>query len=718
MKDWSLFPLNSLPVGDGKGADRTLGNKALQNIGTASGFHTRIVDLPNGDQMLVKTKNGMPEFTVLRRATTPDDFYSSALVAINIEAKLVDMYMTSGAYAFGPLGGINGADPTLTIEPVTYKSDAVASSEAAVLTPLYDKAPPNNGDISKIYNHTVMPGALNTPKATMMVNPPSMFSGLMRRCMQGRYGSGNTSLHFDQDGSVSAGNSFGYCTGILKFDGTYILVALSSGGSQLDGRYWRLEFPSEYAELLSGDFDAAKETLALSAAFVRAETEKQLEPSAIPNGGTISYGWSFSLTTNLASCVINEMLDYGYDRRIYSLLSLVFSYDDETSDIGYALNVDEQVDGTIKPVSAPIWAPFSGNTIWYNARLFSPDPTGPQNFPVHSFYVDDALKIIRWQWSSVTNPAYNSTAWNNACVAANWQSYFFGEGSASYFVQMNYGQTVTHGFTLDGVGARSESTDMQRRLYSIKATYKTPLWDVPPQDASYGFATEAMYVTLYPGDTYNDHNPYIYPTGYLLGTAYPPNLRTGNHWSVTRITNHVYEIDRMDYRGSASHSTALVIPNNDCAAVYLGYHETLSSGLKSVARSVGGVGKGCIQEWSHTTKDGIRTYTKWCADVRRQVNANTSGMSIGGETVTSYTDSTNQLSYEITLYGKTPLVVGDVDSQIFHANATNTVLSSPVVNVSSSIYGDSRHHIGALGASEIGTTSEYPIDITLFVGAS
>ena len=123
MKDWEPLKPFVFPVGSGKGADKVLGDKALFTLGGSDGFRTRIVPLPTGGQLRVRTKNGMPEYTYepVRTTESVEPSVSMKVIA-TLTAKLASLYMTSGAYTFGALGGINQSDPILTVEPVTYKS--------------------------------------------------------------------------------------------------------------------------------------------------------------------------------------------------------------------------------------------------------------------------------------------------------------------------------------------------------------------------------------------------------------------------------------------------------------------------------------------------------------------------------------------------------------------------------------------------------------------
>ena len=726
MKDWEPFQVNSLPVGSGKGADKVLGNKALWNIGTVSGSHTRVVDLPNGDRMLVRTKNGMPEFTLQKRDNTPDDFISALAVATKIDARLVDLYMTSGAYAFGALGGINNADPSLTIEPITYKSSAVAAAEASTLTPLYDKDPPSNGEVSKIYNHTLMPGALNAPKYSMYVARPSEFSGLMRRCMQGRYGVGNTSTNMvaaDGQGSVLVGNTFGRTTGVLRFGNKYFLTALTSGGGGMYGHYWPLHFTNECAELMVSGYGEEIETLCLAYAYVIADEEVFLGNYDIAYGEPIAYGWSFSLTTNAATCTANEMLAYGYDRRMYRRMSLSFSYDEEADVVSCVYTTDENIDGWITPATAPIWSPSGGETVWYNERSISPSPSTSQDFPVYSFYVGDTLNVVRWKWSSasVTGNWTNHVA---AYTAQSWENAAFGEGETSYDVTTHYGTVLTHGFYVAGLSqAMSSGSSYWRNASSASLSYAEPSF------SQLGVLVNGCrFIAVMASKIGNSWNPRISPWAslvYLKGTN-PADPRGGNHWSYYEARRSNYSITRNSETGAASHSTALVIPATDCSSVYIGTKQTLT-GRSTASEGTGGLSNySYVEEWQcaeirdeQNNLIGYEVTGVWFPAVKKQFSIE--DLASWGGSVTWNSPgavAVNYTNFGIKLHADQGVAVGSSDSEIFYPGTFRTKLLQQVQVVSSSVYMDKRYNSGTLSGGEVQTTNMYPSDITLFVGAA
>ena len=716
MKDLEPSKLGALPVGDGKGADRVLGNKALWNIGTTSGFHTRIVDLPNGDQMLVKTKNGMPEFTVLRRSGIPDDFYSSALVAINIGAKLAELYMTSGAFVFGVLGGINISDPTQTTEPVTYKSSAVSSVESSELVTHYTQPPPANGEVSNIYNHTVSPGALNSPKTVMYNLRPSMFSGLMRRLMQARYGSGNTSLNVsvDENVSIPVGCSYDSTTGILRFGSVYLLVRISCVDSILSVTYWNIVFSDDGVDLL-GQSDAL-EVLALSTARADPTTQKSCEPRSIPVGDPTAYGWSFSLTTNKAVCCISEPLSYLYDRRMWRLMGLTFNYDGDNLTFDYALT--EETDGAMKAALAPIWAPAGNETIWSNLNLYAGEPQSPQDFPVYAYYVKDELTVIRYQWV-VSKAKYDSVSFDNAYSNDMVTASIFGEGKFFAHRIENTGVVKTHGFYAVGKSSvKTSSSQFVERSMSATTTFTNPNPESSVGSNFRNVVSRSQY-RVETGTSGNTRNKRItkVPSVFEYGES-PPDPKPGNHYSFVKRSDMTADVSHTYKTGSSDHISSLVIPAYDCSAAYIATKQERSFTYSNNDSVVGNVSDAYASEWY--AKYAAGTYViqgMWLPTVYKQFcGSATSKYSETGGTHSSGSSSDKEI--DITLYGAQDITIGGFDSEVFYPSGTRPALSKQVWSISSDLFSDIRYDAGNLTDGYAASTSGYPTDISLFIGAS
>ena len=711
MKDFTSFDFQALPVGTGKGDDPVLGNKALWNIGTVQGFHTRIVDLPSGGRMLVKTKNGNPEFTLISGPPTNEPLSAFLSGKTTLTAAMLDMYMSSGAFAFGAFGGINNADPMLTTEPITYKSTAVATREAVELTPLYDRDPPANGAVSKIYNHTVNPGGLNGPKQEMLARPPSEFSGLMRRCIQGRYGVGNTSNNMAGDefeGAVAVGNTFGRTTGILRFGDVYFLVELSGVEGVVSCRGWRMQFPEEYTDIMAQGYSEEVETLCLAHGYVNPDEVFVIGSYPMPAGIPVAYGWNFSLYANSAGIVVRYNPGYSYDRNIWSKVVVEFAYGGTLS---CALSVVEQKDGWMISGSSPIWV----GSQWVNAYLSAPLPTSDQDFPVYFYHVGDEGKDVRWTWATTTN-TFVQAEWDALVAEASWSSSFFGEGTCSFSVSERYGATTVHGFYIAGESsAQSSAPSKKTRTGQLSLAYSAMSPPNPTQPVGVTFSSSSIYPWYFGGMYYTDVMPYTY--GESFDSDVDP--KPGNHYRTYGAKGA--SGTRVEYNETSmeGHTSSLVVPSGDCACVYIGWRRVESVSSNQTTTQVGGAAY--CEEWNWTWQSGVGYVLAgpWHAPVKRQFSCGRPSHLTGtGDPLVVNKTVESRYTQSITIHGPLSTVVGDVDSEIFHPNTYTSILSSPVTAISSAIHGDARYNTGALTASEIATTNEYPTDITLFVGAS
>lgn len=712
-KDWDDD--YALPTGSGKGADRTLGDRALAKLGSVGGFRTVMVPLPDGRTMMVRTKGGRPEYTVneLPRATPPIPVF---------------LYMTSGAYE---LGTYNVGDPTLTTDVITYKTTEVGTTETTTFLSLLDPPPPANGDASNLYAHAALSGAaLNLAKIALYGTRPSEFSGLMRRLVQGRYGRRQTTLALGTapseggtDTRVIFGTGYGNTTGVVCFGTNYFIVSLKTDTdiNELVVTARPLSIPlsigtDNVADILtgisttSGSERDAWETLFLSYVNATPATEVTLGTFTVPAGEPIAYGWNFSLTTNEAHCVIALQGGYGYDRNLWSHLSLTFSY--ASSVLACAFSIVEQVDGWSLGARSPIWFPFGESTKWWNQQSSSPDPTTAQNMPVYAYHIGDALRIVRWSYSATNDPE-GVGDWSQYRTTQEWANYTLGPGVAEMQISKEYGIKAKHGFWIGSNTAPTSAEIVREKDAELVVTYDPPYAPMPgPYSAG---SRTSSYASLNFG-IYSSVNIYSYPGD--TPSVYDP--RPGSHYSIARVLSCRGVNTGESRDGSRVHSAALVVPAHDCCAIYIGSQETKSYTYSRITTPYSAVGPGTVEEWVAVDDGhgGNALGPMWIPPVHRQFSLalNDWGGFSGGATA-SGSESTSQTS--IKYLGPVDLTVGTVDSQIFHPGPTLTVLATQVQAISDSIYGDARYHVGALTASEVETTdTTYPDGIDLFIGAS
>lgn len=483
-----------------------------------------------------------------------------------------------------------------------------------------------------------------------------------------------------------------------------------------------LLIPGEYVEVYASNPCSATETLALGQAYVLEPAVREAGSAAIPSGLPLSFGWSFSETTNKAACVINEPLAYGYDRRMYSLLELSFTYD---TTLHFTHSLTEQVDGWINPGKAPIWVSFAGVSYWYNMRLNTPDPDSVQDFPVYAFYDVDFLCVVRWRWSAglVQFDPYDFEA---KVTAARESNSVFGHGSCSAVTSADAGDVVTHGFFI--AGRSSPPTSASDRYVSsgtMSLAYVTEPPDEWPKGTPIGARTGCLFMEVWSPGSRTSYNPYVYPDGSsALGDPKPAS----HYYSGVRTVTSG-SVENRSERVVRSHSTALVIPSLDCCAVYIG-KKVRDYGSANCAVTTGLSGYGRVDEWQMELKtvsppgvyppvnEWIPT-GRWYPAVTRQFTLKThiAANMLGGGATESFSETVDRVDLSISLhrYGG-EFVVGGEDSEIFHPNVFYPYLSVDVAVVTSSIYYECLYNCGSL--ADMCTTDSYPTDITLFVGAS
>lgn len=343
---------------------------------------------------------------------------------------------------------------------------------------------------------------------------------------------------------------------------------------------------------------------------------------------------------------------------------------------------------------------------------------------MHSYYTDDDLNVVRWAWSSAT-VAGNLTAHESGYVNNAWENAIFGEGVTTAEKLTRYGTVVTSGFYIDGKSAPLTSgSSYWLDQGALSITYLGV--EVFRQAGT--FARESAYRWFFNPDVDNSHNPRIAPwtgSSYLLGTANPPDAHPGNHWSYAEQIRCAWSVTFVNESGSESHSSALVIPAQDCSAVYIGEKQTRSgsrnvSGLASASGSVAEVREWlCVLKFENGNFIGVEVVGQWTPPVKRQYCvAYQSNWGGGGTSTGSSTTSINNVTPVINRHAAATLPVGGVDSEIFYPGALRTKLLQQVASITSALYHDARYNTETLSGGETAATSGYPTDISLFVGAA
>lgn len=705
-KDWDDD--YALPTGSGKGADRTLGDRALAKLGSVGGFRTVMVPMPDGRTMMVRTKGGRPEYTVNELPTvtpppTPPSFY-----------------MTSGAY---DVGAYNLSDFTLTPDFVTYKSGPVTINDDTTFATLMTVPRPLSGAISKIYNDQKLSHeALTTAGVAISMTPPSQFTGLARRMMQGRYGVGNYSPAVS---TVMMDSYFGASTGVLYFAAAnqYWLVKLQQEESTMVVNAYKLALNNTLKQELdaarltaAADVIATFETLALASATIPNPTPVVIGSFSMPDGEPVAHGWNFSLTTNLADCVVRQWAGYTYDRHYYHHLRLTFAWD--TTEPTVSMTTVESQDGWLYSAKSPIWAPFGSSTKWINKFNAPATPTVSQNCPVYCFYVGDELKVVRWSYSG-SSVTFNATNRDNIRNAAEFANSVFGQGTSTWVWEYPYGVQETFGFSMGSETSVGTSKEfVEKSEGELVAVYETAPPTAPPTPIAYSFNTTTQANFFFnPGCGGTDINPRIqlYPPVFANGEYYVP--RSGNHYSTWVRTSALVNVHGERGTYSESHTTPIVIAVNDPCTVYIAKHVG-RSGTKTISDANGKLLTARVDEWF--LNDDLQVVGRWIPPVAKQLNIATIGEVMTFPTNSSTTDSTPYDYKNISVLSNGYAAnVWNADSMIFHPGPANEILPVPITAISSSIFNEAKYTNGNLQTQTFQTRPDtYPDTIDLFVGAS
>lgn len=707
----TIFPTrNGVPTG--AALERTM----LDAVDGAQGIRTRLLVQPDGRATRLKTRAGNPEFVT-------DEPQRAAVTDTPVD------YMTSGAYVFGPLGGINVKHPELTVEPVTRKSPEVDSVERAALVKRYVKKPPADGEVSKIYNQTKMPRGLNGPKTAMRDNPPSIFSGLLRRWVQAQYGTGNTLLcsgpptaQFDL---VPFSATYSRSTGVVRFGRAYFLIVMETSGNVLTVFSYPMSIPKKYLRYLdeasSTEFDAL-ETLALAHAVAPISGARLVAQYSVPSGSPLDYGWNFSLTGNQAVIVIRTPTDATLDKNLWSYLTATFTYG---AQVDCTIALTEQVDGQMISLRSPIWVKGDGGMVFVNRKSVATDPSTAQDMPVYVYFVEDELRVVRWGIKASSIPAsFNQAKWDEDFDIEKWEHQFFGAGSASFGVTQDYGNSPTHGFYIPGVTVqRCTVANRKEFSWAMAMSYAS---EPPPPVAPYIWPDKykggGMNVWLPTGYSQTSYNPET-KTGAVLGYDAPYPVGIPEYSFSLRIPGIGNERHR-DRTTTGNHTSCLVVPGADCSAVYIGYAEHFSENTQTTTW-IKHTTSLRIDEYELRVKE--ETFTRVWFEVVGIVGAvycqfvypiaYKNSYSLDGET-SSYSETRAYHTYDLHYWGAKNALASNTPYQVLYAPTLGdgTLFPITIASISSSLFGDCRYSSGNL--ADASASNGYPKDITLFIGAA
>ncbi len=715
------------PTRFGKAIGTSNERKMLESVGGAFDIRARRRKNFDGSVTVLKTHDGMPRFVTEENQ-------------VEATKEKTYWYMTSGAYELGQTDPVN---VSAVDSVITRKSGQVLTNETNAFKNqekrLIGRTLLNDNEVSVLYNTTRKTKTqLNREKMTMYQNRPSMFSGLLRRMVQGQYGcgyadcmSGPRPIYTDgaDDKRINFQNTWAKSHGVLKFDASpeplYLLVQLETNNGVLGVKAYPLTVPkglkkqdveSLWAGLgVNSTVEQAIETLALANAQTDTTKELNLGQVAIPQGESIAYGFSFSMTTHKASIVLRAPAEGLGDIHRWSLITVTFTYSGSVLD--YSVNVAEDLIGQMLGPISTIWVGTSTNTSAINAMNGVAWPLTPQDFPVYCYYLGDDLKVVRWQ-ANMQNKVFDPAEWNDSMQAAIWGNSFFGVGSTSCQLERRFGMVGPHGFTLDGSTLLEQFDERKYIKYTMTVSLAADY--TQPSTQAFGPISTSLYISLM--QTYTNHNAYAYPTGLPYTSA--PDPTPGSHygWYSYQTATATRVSERVEGGGTGStHRSVLVIPYGDCAACYIGTAKYQSDPKITETYTLSTPQNVAVKEWNMIPIDGANNFA---ADgVRgeslRQSTPYDLPFASGGMQLTdssSNTEPDNQ--FAVAYYGVDTLAAGGIDSTLFHANSSTVVLNHRVIGLTSSLFKNYVYATGTLSEAEAVATGGYPATIDEFVGAS
>ena len=723
----TIFPTRDGAI-IGAGNERVM----LQKVGGASGIHKAFRRNADGSVTMLVTRDGMPEFTQAVHG-----------VSSEVEPKT---YMTSGAYVFGPRGGIDYQHPELSIEPVTRKAGAVTSAENGLL-PMYWQLPPIDGEVSKIYNNKKMPnGGFSDPKKVMYALPPSVFSGLMRRWVQARYGIGEIlpmsgPMRVDEDLLVKLENTDKRTTGVVRFGTKYFLVAIekqwewsngSSAGTSYQPRVaaYPLVFPRFFQKKLEekNGSDAAFETLALAHAIAYKQSGFHVCWIDDWSGSTLAYGWNFSLTTNTAVIVERVTLDAVKDLHVWTYHELKFAY---SNTLSCTETSKKATKCQLLGYKSPIWLGSSSGAGCIN-NLVPRYVEEDQDAAVYAYFVEDQLHVVHWKSApNEYSGAFDQAKWDEDYTTSGWQgsAQFFGQGSARIEMHQDYGRSNNHGFYIAGKTSITPTPEARTEIdHKLDLAYRDGVTDLPAVANSY----------IWPDQYKGGGLQFWYNTGNYQGTSYNPWTRGGTtfplspaipypvpltKYSNTIVTKAWGTLEYNNIAKTYAKASCLIIPAMDCSAVYVGEHiHTATQESKHFVHKRADHAR--VDEYEvECTVVGASVISKWLryvGTVTRQFNfLKISDVELYNvEDPVNTTTKTEDDYYALNYFGAISTFASSNQNLAFYNPMSwQGEAPGPVTSISSSLFGSCRFTSGRK-MDEVTSTDGYPKDITLFIGAA
>ena len=642
------------PVRDGVSTGAANERRMLDSIGGSDSFRTRIQNNADGSTTMLRTKNGMPQFTTTQPLSETDscpDLY--------MESGVIDLVNTSEAG-----GGVVG----------TWFS-GVASTATKWLGRVSNKVAHrgelrNNPTIGYSQDSKAVPASSQLKKRVMAAVPASLYTGKMRLYVQSMYGREYVSSTFPLDinaGTVGLAPSLIYHVPVSNGSTDVSLTGNAGIYTDSEYRHWLVGINETQISIMLLICDACTEKLRALLKTISGDEHERIEsyilsrsqpsgspfyiPLTVPTLYQFGYGWHFNWSGAKVDIVQVDSV-YNPDGggiKYQSTHRRITLHRQETVLMVFP-NDYEHWSATIEVVESAEWKNRTHSDVisypdWVYGAQYIHDGHGSRpgnNFgsaaPFYCFYLRDELQVCRYSYMppvdssiSIADPVTFSPS-GNWGMAINYNTHTYKKASRTdWSVSISVGGTELIGNYYSESGFRATGA------YVWNGTVDA--WDSYPGQAGVTFG-------YYHSDGYPDVAEDRYHVA--VGTVSFSN-RADVSLTITKET---------DYSESASGYVMCVIPFYDAESAYVmkGEGTTATAGGRSESSASGN------NVWQYSVRE-VRDSGVGLIDRSFFGGSNYADMS---PTYTSLPDSNpvSTSSYEgdlVCAFGTLPVDVSQVD---------------------------------------------------------
>lgn len=442
--------------------------KMLDAIGGSDSYRTRIQNNADGSTTVLRTKNGMPQF--------------STTGFINAVDKCPDLYMESGVIDL-----VNTSESGGGVSGVWY------AGTAASVDKWVGKVSNKNGKQGELRNTPVVttqqiskavPENSNNKKRVMQSVPASLYTGKMRKYVQALYGRDYASEPFPLNAEVTGVIAPYLSYNIDLGEGGYEKVYLTGNtGIYTDSeyRFWLVGINDSVIRICLLVCDTCTEKLRPLLKTATGDEYERIESYVLsmsrPSGSAFNlmlnvpaltafgYGWHFNWSGTCADIVNVDSAynPYGVGGGGTMYISTHYRINiTRSTDAGMRFPDDsanwratlETVEGPVEwknrthtdVISHPSWA--QGMQFIFNGHSSSAGYTFGSEAPFYCFYNRDTLKVCRYSYVQpvTSSEAYaNPPEWGNTGTDSNGMRIDFGEHTRRNFQQVTASSTISIG---------------------------------------------------------------------------------------------------------------------------------------------------------------------------------------------------------------------------------------------------------------------------------